>query len=219
MPIVADATGTFWANGKKIFYVTHGSSIVQFVGMLSGEAESFCLRERSLYVYHIENFDSVVPNPKGKHVITRLDLVTSATTDVLRLDYDTVAGLAFTVESDRLYWAAHEYNGSAWKSSLYMLEAEAVHALARLTDDHGILGVQAIAMIGGKLAVAGGDKNGVRNRNLLLFDVGTGAAALVVRPNRSEKLVLVGSTVYGGGTGHFPEIIPLPPISTSKVAC
>jgi hypothetical protein len=199
LPIAADATGVYWANGAEILYASIGSSSGQTVTTLSNRVISMVADSTGLYVYHIENYAQTVPNPAGRNVITKVTTGPLATTELVRLVSDSTESLVFTLESGEFYFAAHQYNGSTWATTLYHLNGSGgFDTLVHATQDYGLLGAMVLVASNGKLALASSDDHS-RGAQLLLYDINT-TAAIVVRPaTRAVQLVRGGSKIFMSG--------------------
>ena len=150
----------------------------------------------------MENFCSCVPNPNGQHVIVQLNLASGAQTELVRRSYDETVNPAVAVSNGQVYWAASLYNGTRWDTILHVVTQPGTsQALVQATTDYGMIGVNQMEVINGKIAMSGWDSR-ASGALLLLYDIAQGTRTLMMPATRAEKLAVGGSYLYMAGIGN-----------------
>lgn len=200
VPLAADAAGVYWANGQSLFRAAHGDIAGTFVTTLADFIVEIVPDSSGLFVHHIENYTIATPSPSTRDVVTRVTTGPISTTELMRLVHDNVAALAYGVSGNDLYVALDAYDGTRWRTRLYRRNSSSgLDPLLNADDLYGMLGVQGLLVVNGKVVFSGGDSYGLEGK-LLIYDIATLAVSELHPMSRVGHMKRSGNYVYMAGS-------------------
>lgn len=202
LPIEADASGVYWANGPDIFFAAPGDVNGAHVISLADRVMGLVTDPSGLYVYYIENYSELVPSPNSRAVVTRVTMGPVAATELLRLVKDDVQDLAIGVEGSNLYVGLNAYDGSSWHTRLYRRNSSSgLDTLVNADQDYGLFGVRGLVVVNGKIAIAVGDSYSI-GAKLIVYDIATTGVSVYRPITRVEHIKKAGNHIYMAGIGN-----------------